>query len=851
MASNQLIDLHLCFDGKGCFDLSKLTACADFTTASGACAASAALSSITTLNSDGVTATWTPYLDEACTTRAPYVEQVFRLDGTCVIEEVSPSVLVKAYTATLHGACLPPDPLLPSYFALTDATGHRSGDLGNYDACVENENQHCVLADASGLFIGACVPSACGVSDVTDPLAPIRGYLLGQAPVIALLNASTLTAHCGNNAVPWEAGSYGTVAALSVAALAVLGATLYAALQRVNGDNARRGGAKPPAPRLSAPLNACLRSSALSTTVPRMLGQGSAQRRTQNAHLLAFDGVRVLSLSLVVLGHTLFFPLTLSGFSNGLDIYKSLSGAAFQVFPSAEFAVDTFFLLSGALGALLLTKAMRKALGGGAKRAASSTAQREGLLAGSAGGINNDPATSGDGNSGNIANDIAYADRSALLGPQRSAVPPLARDAASLLYVWLLSIVTRYLRLLPSVAALILVYTYVAPLLGSGPVWSLWEGARKQCTGQAWSQLLFVGNYVPGPSNQVFSSACAGWLWYLSVDMQLHAVALPPLAAAFAVRPSLGWALLAVALIATLAASTVIVVINSLTYQTTLGPPDLAGDYTDLFYSKPLPRAPAFLVGVALGWALLGVGERATAAASAAAKEEGGLEVRGGFDKDDGAGWSRSTQEPRTWATLSQQLLALVLPATSDGLVDGPATALLAAALALLGFLFYVPTSEYAGSLVYFKIAVGDAVPWSTATQQAYTILSRPAWAAGVAALLLLAGTGRAGGLGAVLSLPIWSPLALLSFGAYLYHPVVLFVLSLNITSQPRFSAAYLASNYAATCTYAVLAAAVAYAIVEAPAAALVKCVLGLAGVGGGAQRAQKGRAGGGGGGEE
>ena len=99
-----------------------------------------------------------------------------------------------------------------------------------------------------------------------------------------------------------------------------------------------------------------------------------------------FDGVRVLSLSLVVLGHAFFFPLTISGYANqALDagtLYKELGKVSMQVIPSAEFAVDTFFVLSGALGGLFVTKAFKSALerkggskggGGGSARRTAST----------------------------------------------------------------------------------------------------------------------------------------------------------------------------------------------------------------------------------------------------------------------------------------------------------------------------------------------------------------------------------------------------------------------------------------------------------------------------------------------
>ena len=66
------------------------------------------------------------------------------------------------------------------------------------------------------------------------------------------------------------------------------------------------------------------------------------------------NGVRVLSMGLVVLGHTLYF-MTSFGPLNQADVYPphgALSTWTFQIIPSAEFAVDSFFMMSGFLVSL-------------------------------------------------------------------------------------------------------------------------------------------------------------------------------------------------------------------------------------------------------------------------------------------------------------------------------------------------------------------------------------------------------------------------------------------------------------------------------------------------------------------
>ncbi len=257
-------------------------------------------------------------------------------------------------------------------------------------------------------------------------------------------------------------------------------------------------------------------------------------------------------------------------------------------------------------------------------------------------------------------------------------------------------------------------------------------------------------------------------------------------------------------------------------------PPSLSGDAGDYYYDKPQTRAPAFLVGVGLGWALLqwerAAKARATAAAVDVAEVEAqvkdGAGAEAGEGGDEGEGGAPAGPLRRFW----ERVLRPLLPRAADGGVDARGSAALAAALLLLGVLFYAPTGAYQGALVASNLVDDDdAQPWSVAAQQAYMAYSRPAWALGVAALLYLCATGRGGALHAVLGHPGWKPLAALSFQMYLWHPIVLFGLGFGAVSLPRYWAGELAKEYAAVCVLTALVAAAAYVLVEAPFAALEK----------------------------
>ena len=327
------------------------------------------------------------------------------------------------------------------------------------------------------------------------------------------------------------------------------------------------------------------------------------------------------------------------------------------------------------------------------------------------------------------------------------------------------------------------------------------------------------------------------WLWYLAVDFQLHALALPPLVGAYLLSPLAGWGCLALAIAGTGAASVAVIVQKSLTFLAFGQPASLSGDGGDFFYDKPHTRAPAFLVGVGLGWLLLQWERAAKAAEASAAEAEAELGSPGASATEEAEAQGEGGAPEGTLQRLWARVLRPLLPRAAGGGVDVRASAALAASLLLLGVLFYVPTGAYRGALVENMLVDDDdaSQQWSVAAQQSYMAYSRPLWALCVAVLLFLCATGRGGALGGVLGHPAWKPLAALSFQMYLWHPIVLFALGFSQVFQPRYSALDLAKQYAAVCVLTAVVAAGAHVLVEAPFAALEKWAVdaGAAAVGG------------------
>ena len=177
--------------------------------------------------------------------------------------------------------------------------------------------------------------------------------------------------------------------------------------------------------------------------------------------------------------------------------------------------------------------------------------------------------------------------------------------------------------------------------------------------------------------------------------------------------------------------------------------------YSMYAYSKPYCRVPAYLVGMAFGF----LNER--------------------------------------WVSDESRRPALSPTAT--------ATFLSAAGVALLACVF-VPLSDYR-----------DAESWPPWANGLFLAFSRPLWATALGVITTACALGRLPRLNAFLSSPLWTPLARLTFGAYLMHPVVIKWLAGTATASYHFSMHYIASCalFNAACAFSL--AAVMWLVVERP----------------------------------
>jgi peptidoglycan/LPS O-acetylase OafA/YrhL len=85
--------------------------------------------------------------------------------------------------------------------------------------------------------------------------------------------------------------------------------------------------------------------------------------------------------------------------------------------------------------------------------------------------------------------------------------------ARNLAYYWS----KKILRFLPLVVVTLLLALFIVPLIGSGPVWESYEQAIEPCRTAWWTNLLFVNNILPDPTNGSYDDKCMPWAWFIPV----------------------------------------------------------------------------------------------------------------------------------------------------------------------------------------------------------------------------------------------------------------------------------------------------------------------------------------------
>ena len=257
-------------------------------------------------------------------------------------------------------------------------------------ACLSSAHRGaCVSVDfavgtTTVLAAAACVPANCSNAELATS-ASVQEFLrlnFGAAPQFQdALFLPVCTDHSGGK---WDGKADAMVAVTVLLVGLVVSATLVGYWRQVrvkflttrSPDDADRG--RSTIPLLSVDKGGEDASEAqVVTSAPLSLGwellnafnaiDGCTEllcsSAARNRDTSSLNGIRVLSMVLVILGHAAFTPFTLGLLNDAavLPPHGVLSTWTFQVIPSAEFAVDSFFFLSG----FLLTLSMLKRLASG------------------------------------------------------------------------------------------------------------------------------------------------------------------------------------------------------------------------------------------------------------------------------------------------------------------------------------------------------------------------------------------------------------------------------------------------------------------------------------------------------
>eukprot|EP00756_Hemistasia_phaeocysticola_P028617 Hpha_TRINITY_DN16185_c2_g4::TRINITY_DN16185_c2_g4_i2::g.5527::m.5527 len=191
------------------------------------------------------------------------------------------------------------------------------------------------------------------------------------------------------------------------------------------------------------------------------------------------NGIRVISIMWVVLGHCLVWP-RYPGFDNQIELDKYyLQSPRFVLVPSGLLAVDTFFFLSGFLACYGLTD------------------ERKGW---------------------------------------RKRVPGnnIVKNGFAMIMVY----VDRYVRLTPLYGLLILFAVYLLQYMGSGPFWGMVQQGGEigyNCDKYWYANVLYMNN-MPHYSDHL----CYAHSWYLANDFQFLVVGVP-IVVIFTRVPALAW----------------------------------------------------------------------------------------------------------------------------------------------------------------------------------------------------------------------------------------------------------------------------------------------------------------------
>ena len=240
--------------------------------------------------------------------------------------------------------------------------------LGDYDECLSLSHvQYClanllVMNDKTlytpRMKFALCLPQVCNDNDVSLSINSTNMKL--EHLNITFSKMGNITCEIESKS-PYNAGAIVMLLVWSIIATSVLGATIFQIFfkkfQKKSGKRTIKNTSNTFSRKkkiLRKTLLELILSLSLHTTITSILST-----KQQNYAITSLNGIRVISMFWIIMGHSLLWMLHFS--NNSLYYVKHVVPTfSFQVNIGAPFAVDSFFLLSGMLVAYITLRKMDK-----------------------------------------------------------------------------------------------------------------------------------------------------------------------------------------------------------------------------------------------------------------------------------------------------------------------------------------------------------------------------------------------------------------------------------------------------------------------------------------------------------